>query len=148
MQVIFGNGERLAAQGTGSVSLEGKYGTIVATDVLWVPNLVGNLFSLPVALKKGVDCHASGSSMVLSRQGEPLLSATEQNGLIWLDLTPESTTTLLHSHVACSARALELHRLFGHVGFKTLADMVNLGLISTDVTPVELKQAGTDRPHL
>lgn len=148
-KVLVGNGHFVDVMGTGDVLLHGEFGAVMATDVLWVPDLVGNLFSLTTALARGATCSASGETvMIRDAKGALLLSGTVYNDLIWLNLCTGSTALPAVNHAAfnvrvpAQVRALELHRRFGHMGFSTLADMVSLGLINTTVTSSDLKQAG------
>ena len=149
--VSFGKrGSAAPAEGVGHVAVQGARGTEVLRDVLHVPDLAVSLFSVRAALDSGMDVyfrhamHAGGSSsVVLVRGGAIVLTASEREGLFFID----SQVFAAHAGAAAVSpeqlrEATEWHRRLGHMGFSTLADLARSGMIrGCPVTPAAFEQA-------
>ena len=145
--VRFGKkGSTAYAIGMGDIALFGTAGGVLLTDVLHVPDLAGNLFSVKCATRLGHAVHftpeSQGSRLFILRDDGSTLctGALRGCGMYTLDM----------GHHACAAHAntnaLELaqlwHRRLGHVAFGTLADMARKGFLGDcEVTPAEFLQA-------
>ena len=126
--------------GTGSASM-------LLKDVLFVPELRGNLFSVPFAVSNGTTAvfeppeQPGGQHRVsLWHSGRSVCTATLRDGLYFLD----------EQHHACAAavdpraiaRAWQWHRALGHLGFGTLAELCRSGLLDDSaLTPEAFMQA-------
>jgi Reverse transcriptase (RNA-dependent DNA polymerase)/gag-polypeptide of LTR copia-type/Integrase core domain/GAG-pre-integrase domain len=136
-RVRFGAGHESEAPGMGDIDVATAAGVVRLFNVLHVPELVCNLFSLPAALKDRMSAHFLDTGHVwLERDARVVLRATLRSGLFWVDLAPASQQPGTSSHsafVAASVRAHDTaelwHRRFGHSGSGTLAEMARKGLI-------------------
>lgn len=90
-KIRVGNGEALEAYGKGNVCVEMRvcddWKKGIMYDVLYVPKLCGNLFSVKMAAKKGVDFSISdnGKTCTLTRNGHLVAVGLEYGELYRLD---------------------------------------------------------------
>ena len=150
--VRFGKrGSAAQAVGIGDVSLHGVAGEVLLTNVLHVPELVGNLFSVSAALQHGAAVHfnppaflGAAHNVLLLQEGRVLLQATLRGGIYWLDAAHHVCAA--HAEAQAHELAWLWHRRLGHVGFDTLAGMARKGMITgCNVTPEEFMQARGSR---
>jgi hypothetical protein len=88
--VQFGiRGAMAPALGVGNVSLRGCSGIETVHGVLHVPELAASLFSVSAAVREGMAVHfrpdPNGIVVVLQSHGRTVFTASEHNGLFFLD---------------------------------------------------------------
>ena len=131
--VGLGDGHLLTAVGVGQIKVKMKLGNktphnSVLTDVLHVPGLACNLFSVRCAAENGkivqfghTRCWLKDSNGVVRATG------TIRNKLYELDC--ESTTVSETAHVSLTSDSTLWHERFGHVNRQTLHKMVSAGAV-------------------
>jgi len=124
VSVMLGDGSVCVATAAGSVQLTGD---VQLHDVLYVPGLKTNLFSVKHATARGVQVLFTGSKATVTAGGRTYLTAVaDASGLYYLQQV---------SGVACAAVArvpetAELwHARFGHLGYDSLAKLVAGGMV-------------------
>jgi len=148
--VSFGKkGSAAPATGVGDVAVHGSLGSEVLKGVLHVPELAVSLFSVPAALASGMavsfspaEPPAVSGQVVIARDGHVILTASECNGLFFIDGPCMAAAAALAGPDELSA-AVMWHRRLGHLGFSTLADLARSKLIENcQVTADAFLQAG------
>ena len=145
VQVAYGDGHRVPAIWTGTVSLPAASGDIILQDVLYVPSLLVNLISLSALAKTGHSTTIAPISgdVVFSLNNEPVLTATMKKDLFWVDLQADTHMVALASVNELTAH--QWHVITGHTPYGTLARMARNGTIPGCVLkPSDFLQAGKD----
>ena len=146
--VIFGDGVKLPAIGTGDIGLA-DHG-ILLKDVLHVPKAAAMLFSVSQATASGAEISFKGDFCTIrNRFGETLAKISNEDGLFQLtsdvDLSASAPVSVAMdcTHNALAANSMTsaqlLHRRLGHLNPR---DMARLQHMSTNfsVSPAQLRE--------
>lgn len=127
--IILGDGRRVDAHGSGKVEFSNfKSGTL--SDVLWVPDLKENLFSIGKAMEKNCDVKFSNrsSKVTFLINNAPILKGYKMPGQRYsvLDLEQfEHDELSNHSEMAFyGATEEEWHKRLGHCSIDTVRKMI------------------------
>lgn len=108
--IILGDGKETLAVGKGELEFESSDSEGVLTNVLFVPDLKENLFSVTKAMSKGISVDFSGNSVSVMKNETVTMTATKNgDNLFILTLKP---LNVIHEHASVSVE--EWHRRFGH----------------------------------
>jgi len=104
--VTLANGKSLKTAGIGEGFVQctrdsGASRTIKLTDVLYVPELRGNLISVKKLTSKGYKVSFEDRRCVISRAGEVFATATDSHGLYALDVTHEALSVVDRGKPEC-----------------------------------------------
>ena len=124
-QILLGDSSKIGVESEGKVELDliHKKGATacILQDVLHVPEMARNLFSVTTSLRQGNDVSFKAEKMecIISRRGKTIGRASLRRGLWILDCkVPEP---LKHSYLARGHDDLERwHKRFGHLGEESL----------------------------
>ena len=146
MEVELGNKQVVPVVGIGSIDIISKQGhPHTLLDVLHVPDIGFNLFSLREVTRKGCTVNMVGNDVFVYRGSELLLTGTansDQNYTMNFDV--KSTTT------ACAARprgaSIDVwHQRLGHTNYVTVRRMIDdgqvNGLVCNNLNPPEACEA-------
>ena len=129
--VNFGNGETLDARGRGTIKIishvHGQRIELDMLDVLYIPGLKRNLFSIGSACEKGLKASVSIQRIDLIRDGTVRLRATKRGNLYYMNIEVLEEKS---SYLAGVTNDELWHRRLGHIGntrFDKMKDVV-LGL--------------------
>src|SRR5436305_9065218 len=96
--------------------------TGMLTEVLYVPDLCKNLFSIGCAISKGLNIHFHHNMATLYNGNHPVMTATKQGNLYFINGTTIQATATLSIN---STQELNLwHRCLGHIGMNNLQHMI------------------------
>jgi len=124
--ITLANNEKAVAQYAGSIKMTAhKTGIpIMLRDVLYVPDMGVNLFSVQQAAAFGAHVKFSSGGGVVMKGGEQLIKAKGSGGLYTFTVDYGERVTAL---VAATRETPELwHRRFGHLGYNSLAKLPNM----------------------
>jgi transposase InsO family protein len=144
VRVSFGNGSTASAQGIGTVTMQVPGGPIVLlTDVLYVPGLALNLFSVKQALNRGAVIEFRDETCTICLAGKLMLKCTVTRPGNLFEFNPRY---LESAHAAGVLESAELwHRRFGHLGYGNLERLVREELVDGISTPLHaFKTAGAE----
>lgn len=130
--IRLGNDCSVKVQGRGKVPLtldiNGETQVATMTDVLFVPDLAYNLFSIPAALKSNqYSCEFSTQSCVIRRKsdGKVALIGDKVDNMYYVRLCPEKSC-----HVAKSESLQLWHERLGHLGYDAVVKLVKEDLVT------------------
>lgn len=107
--IALADGRECEVVGEGSVNVErlvnGKWSSAQIQDVLYVPDLGKNLYSVGLCTSKGLEVQFKGLSVNILRQGEVIVTGLKQNNLIYRLFI---RTSQAEKHVANAWKALLL----------------------------------------
>jgi len=132
--IFLGDGSPKNAIGSGTVKFlpEGFSKPIVVTNVLYVPDLTGNLMSVGRASEKAkVIFDRNPDCAVTTRSGTLLFTARKEGALYVMNVTPDvpsATAYITASDVNQSA--ILWHRRLGHFGFDSLCNSTMSNAVS------------------
>jgi hypothetical protein len=130
--VLLGNGSRCEAKGIGRVAvnvlLDNVVKQYVLSDVLYVPHLVNNFFSVTVATLKGHELAFKQDLCRISRDAKLIATGYRVDNLWCLDCLPTEVCVSLKGSQTVDELTL-WHRRLGHVHEKRLKYAVSKGLI-------------------
>ena len=115
-QVILADGQKLISAGVGEGVLhnimdDGHNQQIKLLDVLYVPELKGNLISVKKLTDKGFEVHFKDDQCLIVKDGKTVTRATEDKGLYYLQLIQ----TALKTTEVNEAKCIHFwHNRFGH----------------------------------
>lgn len=140
--VVLGDGATLRVTEKGTVHLPTACGVMILTEVLHVPQLAVNLFSVGRASLNGARStfleHNDG--VYVEKANRLLCTASFVQGLYWIDVGVP--VDFANAATSRSDEAMMWHRRFGHLGFATLARMSSLNLITgSALKPCDFLQA-------
>lgn len=144
VRVSFGNGSTAPAQGIGTVAMQVPGGPVVLlTEVLYVPGLALNLFSVKQALNRGAVIEFRDATCTVCLEGELLLKCTACSPGNLFEFCPQY---LASANVAGVLETAELwHRRFGHLGYGNLERLVRENLVDGIGVPANaFKTAGAE----
>ncbi|KAK2578707.1 hypothetical protein KPH14_012663 [Odynerus spinipes] len=128
-KVRVGNGEELQAIGQGDIDIEtcvnGKWAPGTMYDVLLVPDMKHNLFSVKVAARKGIDFEISdrGRRCIFQKNGKIIATGEEIGRLYKLNMRVVSSTTMC---IASKLDTLQLwHERLGHQNKRHVKTFLN-----------------------
>jgi len=126
--ITFGNGQRAAAVGRGSVSLDVGNTEVILQAVLHVPEAQVNLISVQKILESSAKVEFSNGSCCIRKQGRIVLQAQQREGLYCLQnhkgRNPSTETAFASSR---STETTQLwHERFGHLSYDGLAQVVSM----------------------
>lgn len=116
MAITIGNGNTIQAYGFGSIKT--NVGTL--TNVLYVPKLAANLFSIQASLEQGLNAVMDSSRVTLMRGDEAILQGELEDGLYLLKL---NVLVDKGQSIYLARTCHDWHKRFGHVNNKTLFEM-------------------------
>ena len=130
VQGIGKNNAPLQVEGMGNIHVEcyvdGNWNTAILYDVLYVPNLGANLFSIRAAASKGVSASFNEESIILQKSGKKVAMGKIYKRLYCLHLRigKEKSSAFI-------ANSLSIwHQRLGHVNCKTLLHMAKQELVN------------------
>ena len=110
----------MQAQGKGDLVIKTPKGTILITNVLYVPKLSENLLSVPQLMKKGYTLKFLDTSCEISKNGKVVLFVHMKDNSLVIDFNQQNQS-------AMSTKVQEdsqlWHRRFGHFNYATLKQM-------------------------
>lgn len=126
----------LSAHGIGSIRIKrkigGKWSLGTIHNVLYVPNLGANLFSIGVATQRGVTATFQDDRVTLSKNGKNVASGTRSGEKLYRMDFVVSEPTMETKDFAAVARDGNIqlwHERLGHVNFPTIKKMQSLSLV-------------------
>ena len=126
--VKFGNGDSLDARGRGTIKIishvDGQRIELDMLDVLYIPGLKRNLFSIGSACDKGLKANVSKQNIDLIRDESVRLRATKRGNLYYMDIEVSEEKS---SFIAGVSRGDLWHQRLGHIGstrFNKMKDVV------------------------
>jgi hypothetical protein len=122
--VVIGNNEEVKAVGIGNVLIE-QLG-IELKNVLHVPDMAANLFSVRAATKLGNEVHFKGDRAMIKRDGQVVAVATSAGDGLYVLNSPHDERVML-AHGKASAELW--HKRFGHLGYDNLARLASDGMV-------------------
>ena len=99
-------------------------------NVLYVPDLKKNLFSVGVCAKKGYDILFKGNNVVFKRNNQIQAlgyKCDTEVYLMFFEVIPPHATSKEAN--ACTSSLLTWHKRLGHVNIGTIKGMINAGII-------------------
>lgn len=123
-KITIGNGEHLQAKGEGSLHFRSGRFTGVLLEVLWVPDLSENLFSVPKAMEQNCDVKfdPKSSKVQFFRDNQLVLQGFKEKNFIYflLNLQPlfNENSTLF------GASLDQLHRKLSHCSKATIKQII------------------------
>ena len=133
-KVYLGDNRTVEAHGKGTVWLKVKsvdgYKPAELSDVLYVPNLAKNLFSVSAVTKKGLTMvFDDGKCAILDSNGTIMGSGNTDGKLFMLD-SSLMKGSLHEAHSAIDGNSLQLwHERYGHLGVNSLKLLSNQKLV-------------------
>ena len=147
-EVEFGNGVRVRVYWKGTVILYTVGGPLTLSDVLFVPSLATNLFSVARASSQGARCTIleNNAGAYVERSQRIICTAAFVNNLYWIEEiegSGEFAASSMEVNInGRTAEAMQWHKRFAHLGFETLARMASLKLLSgSSLRPADFLQA-------
>lgn len=126
LEVQIGDGEVIFATGKGWVFFHGRNGALVLKNVLYVPEMVANLFSVKAALSDGYEIKFDRNGVVVKHQNE--LIKSYYDGVLF----SISLNILHHQRINSGfiAHTIEQwHKKFGHCGENLIRRMKELNMV-------------------
>jgi hypothetical protein len=122
--ITFGNGHTAEAVSTGDVEFTSELGkSLILQDVLYIPDMHFNLFSVKCAAEKGATSNFAKGKCFVQQDSCILVEGKVWDGLY----TFRAMYNTAKAAAANSKETAELwHRRFGHLGFKNLFKLPNL----------------------
>ena len=146
--VSLGNGTDCEAVGIGRVAVnmmcEGTEKRYILSDVLYVPKLVNNLFSVTAATLKGHKVTFKGKQCFFHRDGKLIATGHRINDLWYIHSASANTCAVLNDSQDV-AKLMLWHQRLGHVHEKRLKTAVNKQLI-VGVDTVGCNSSATELP--
>lgn len=123
--IILGDGKRTFARGQGEYEfVSGRYEGVLR-NVLWVPELNENLFSVGKAISRGVKVEFFEDQAVFKHSGTVTMTAVRrESNMFVLDLTP-----LQNNDEHADATIEEWHRRFGHGSTELIKQLAKSGAV-------------------
>eukprot|EP00794_Sanderia_malayensis_P020790 gene20790-22828_t len=131
--VLLGNGAVCDALGIGTVIVsrvcDGKRKQFTLSNVLYVPQLVNNFFSVTAATKMGCTVEFTGKHCKITRSNQELLMGYQVNQIWFLECETDQITEKVN--VLQGQNTLKLwHERLGHVNITRLKTAVNQNVIN------------------
>lgn len=126
IEIQTGAGEVIRAIGKGWIFFRGKDGPMVLKDVLYVPNMVTNLFSVKSALAEGYDINFSKDGVIVKQQ-DNIINTYYDGVLFTIELNIIQRNTTERIFAACSIE--DWHKKFGHCGTNLIKRMKKDNLV-------------------
>ncbi|CAL1677476.1 unnamed protein product [Lasius platythorax] len=129
ISVSLGNNDECQVTGTGTVLIkrfvDGEWCEGRIENVLYVPRIKKNLFSVGACTSKGFDVHFKSDMVVISQDGVSMAQELKQNNEIYRMLL----RVKLPDEVNISTISLKIwHERLGHANLKTIKAMVKKGI--------------------
>lgn len=139
--ISFSYGDCLEVCGFGDVELSTARGIVILRDVLWVPEIATNVFSVPDILGNGLNYVEEGKRMTFLRDDLTLLTATtESNDLFCLDVDVNVAST-----VSLPGQRTPIYGHTGSTYCTTYGDLVRSDCMDEDVMQDEPVDVGAHR---
>lgn len=120
-EIMVGDGEHIQACGRGWIFLYGKKGAKVLKDVLYVPQMPVNLFSVSAAMKENYTIKFAHKKVIVEHDGENI-PAYYDGCLYTIDI--KALNHVDATRKAMTAYTLESwHKRLGHCGIETIKRM-------------------------
>ena len=121
-EVMVGDGEHIEAEGKGWLFIRGDIKPRVVKDVLYVPKMPVNLFSVKAALKQGYSISFSKNQVKVEHDGQPV-PAFFDGCLFTIDLgiLNKNTSSTQEAYPACSLETW--HKRLNHCGLDLIKRM-------------------------
>lgn len=132
--IALGDDEECEIVGEGTVLieklLEGTWREARIENVLYVPKLKKNLFSVGVCTRKKLEVRFKDTFVTIVRDNREIASGVKQENDIWrMFFRPRSKADVEQANV--SATSLRVwHERLGHVNKRSLCNLVNKGLVT------------------
>jgi Reverse transcriptase (RNA-dependent DNA polymerase)/gag-polypeptide of LTR copia-type/Integrase core domain/GAG-pre-integrase domain/Domain of unknown function (DUF4219) len=130
--VSLGNGTVCNAVGIGCVSLKilcnDKVNSYILTDVLYVPNLTNNFFSVSAATSKGYSITFAKKQCLISQNGKLTATGSNVNHIWYIDCLKEDMCASLKTSAVDKLNLW--HKRLGHVHEQRLKTAVNHDIVA------------------
>lgn len=127
-EILVGDGEHIEAEGKGWLFMCGEKGAKVLKNVLFVPSMTANLFSVKAALQDGYSINFSKNQVKVEHNGEQI-PAYFDGCLFTIELTILNDC-YAEKQLALTAYPLESwHKRFGHCGVNLIKRMKNNDMV-------------------
>lgn len=127
--VNFGNGQTLDARGRGNIKImshvDGQRYILDMLDVLYIPGLKRNLFSIGSACERRLEARVSKKKIDLVRDGSVRLRATKRGNLYYMNIEVIEEKS---SYIASNSNSELWHQRLGHIGntrFNKMKDVIH-----------------------
>jgi hypothetical protein len=127
LRIVMGDGSAMEALGSGTVCFDkGKL-----TQVLWVPDLRENLFSVKQSMKQGfnITFNTTKQKVDLIKNGKVVMCGKELNGLFVLRIQPGTNKTDQETALV-GATIEEWHKRFAHANQGAIHDLMAKDAVS------------------
>lgn len=129
--VTIGDGTVCEVKGHGTIFIKRKIGDQWLDgrldNVLYIPSLNKNLFSVGACTKKGHEVVFKATSVIISQNKKPMAIAVSHGINLYRMLI--KTCCRAEANVAASSKLRLWHERLGHVGLKSLVEMNKKGLL-------------------
>ncbi|CAL1681040.1 unnamed protein product [Lasius platythorax] len=133
-EIRLGDNGVCSVRGTGTVRIQklvdSKWYPSVTEDVLFVPDIRKNLFSVGVCTSKGFNVTFRGQSVSISKEDAVVAQGMRQENGVFRMFFKTSEVNCAVNEVNLSTASLRVwHERLGHVNNNTVRDMVNKGVV-------------------
>ena len=126
-RIELGNNAIIYAQGKGNikVKLNVHNETVngVLTDVLYVPEICKNLFSIGKAISQNMTLSIQQNEATFYHNGKPVMTATKTGSLFYINRTIKHPETI-NANIAADQEKHLWHQRLGHINVQNLQHMV------------------------
>lgn len=124
-KITIGDGSYIQAVGYGKI-VTPKY---IIKDVLYVPNLSFNLFSIGKAAEKGLDIVITGNIISIVKNSREIIRGKREGGIYTIQLDVKIQHESLN--IALISASLETwHQRLGHISKEVIKKMADSGIVS------------------
>lgn len=135
--ITFGNGSQGRAEAVGDVFLDTGYSTVRLTDVLYIPALTENLFSVRHATKNGArfTFSSSGCEIWMDNEMVAVAPCLKDDIVYYINGRSASEGAESNNNTALLARTAKetpelWHRRFAHLGYDNLAKLQRNNMVT------------------
>ena len=138
-EVQMGNEGRSKVLGKDTIEVVFTFGkNITLANVLYIPNMKGNLISGDLLSKPGIKVVFESGKLILSKFGNFVEKDYSCDGMIKLCTNDNINKMTSNSTYMCDSNSLSLwHNRLGHVGLSTIKRIIKCGMIACDVKEFE-----------
>lgn len=124
--IIFGDGKESLAVGKGKFEFRSGKFEGELREVLWVPDLYENLFSVGKTIANGNQVEFKGNEVVFTKGGLTVLRGRKSDsGLFTIRLQPSKTRSVEHA----AATLEEWHKRYGHSSIEAVKKLAKTGAV-------------------
>lgn len=127
-EILVGDGEHIEAHGKGWLFIHGKKEPKVIKDVLYVPKMAANLFSVKAGVKDGFEIKFDKTGTTVIHEGEKFL--THYDGCLFtIDLRILNLPKKASQKAFAVYDADSWHRRFGHCGKNVITNLAKFKMV-------------------